>query len=95
MEITQKQIEIEAQNYLNSLDLPENADKQLIVDNFKNGMTWAMMLIKEEKQQWIMKAKEWLHDNAKNYIDYTEEGEIAFSENDMVINFKKDMVEQL
>ena len=39
------------------MDLPENADKQLILDNFKNGMAWAMMLIKEDKQQ-IMADKE-------------------------------------
>lgn len=63
MEMTQKQIEIEAQNYLNGLDLPENADKQLILENFKNGMTWMLMLIKEEKQQWIDKACEWLRHN--------------------------------
>ena len=53
--MTQEQIEIEVQNYLNGLDLPENADKQLILDNFKNGMAWAMMLIKEEKQQLMVK----------------------------------------
>jgi hypothetical protein len=41
---------------LNGLDLPENADKQLILDNFKNGMSWMLMYVKEEKQQWIDKA---------------------------------------
>ena len=54
--MTQEQIEIEAQNYLNGLDLPENADKQLIVDNFKNGMAWALLMFDKEKQQWIEKA---------------------------------------
>lgn len=56
MKMTQKQIEIEAQNYLNGLDLPENADRQLILDNFKNGMSWMLMYAKEEKQRWIDKA---------------------------------------
>ena len=51
--MTQKQIEIEAQNYLNGLDLPENADKQLILDNFKNGMFWMLMYVNEEKQKFI------------------------------------------
>ena len=79
--MTQKQIEIEAQNYLNSLDLPENTDKQLIVDNFKNGMAWALLMFDEEKQQLIEKACEWLrhnmigwdlgkyHEYAPNFID--------------------------
>lgn len=93
--MTQKQIEIEAQNYLNSLDLPENADKQLIVDNFKNGMAWALLMFDEEKQQWIMKAKEWLHDNAKDYISYTDNEEIAFNENGLVINFAKALENEL
>lgn len=61
--MTQKQIEIEAQNYLNSLDLPENADKQLIVDNFKNGMAWALLMFDEEKQKLIDEACEWLAKN--------------------------------
>lgn len=50
---------------------------------------------KEEKQQWIMKAKEWLHDNATDYISYTDKGEIAFNENGMVINFAKAMGNEL
>lgn len=65
MEMTQKQIEIEAQNYLSGLDLPENADKQLILDNFKNGMSWMLMYAKEEKQQWIDNACEWLFKNTR------------------------------
>lgn len=59
MEMTQKQIEIEAQNYLNGLDLPENADKQLILENFKNGMSWMLMYAKDEKQKLTDKAVEW------------------------------------
>ena len=65
--MTQKQIEIEAQNYLNGLDLTENADKQLIVDNFKNGMAWALLMFDEEKQQWIEKALKFLDDNFEYY----------------------------
>ena len=61
----------------------------------KIDLSIAMQMHEWTKQQMIEKACEWLHDNAKNYIDYTEEGEIAFSENDMVINFKKAMEEQL
>lgn len=72
--MTQKQIEIETQNYLKGLDLPENADKQLIVDNFKNGMAWALMLLKEEKQQWIEKAcklmQHWILEH--DYVDIME-----------------------
>ena len=87
MEMTQKQIEIEAQNYLNGLDLPENADKQLIVDNFKNGMAWAIMLIKEDKQRFIEWATEWL-DSVR--LDYYSENIKEFIE-----KFKKDAEEQL
>ena len=80
MKMTQEQIEIEAQNYLNGLDLPENADKQLILDNFKNGMAWAMMLIKEGKQQ-MMADKENITTNEnkakeiakRNAVDYDED----------------------
>lgn len=71
MELTQEQIEIEAQNYLNGLDLPENADKQLILDNFKNGMAWAMMLIKEDKQQ-VMADKKNTISNEEYAIELAE-----------------------
>lgn len=71
MEMTRKQIEIEAQNYLNGLDLPENADKQLILDNFKNGMTWMLMLIKEDKQQ-VMADKKNTISNEDKAIELAE-----------------------
>lgn len=48
--ITQERIKIEAENFLKGLDLPENADKQLIFDAFRNGMSWALMLLNEEAQ---------------------------------------------
>lgn len=71
MKMTQEQIEIESQNYLNSLDLPENADKQLILDNFKNGMAWAIMLLKEDKQQ-VMADKKNTISNEDKAIELAE-----------------------
>ena len=88
MEMTQKQIEIEAQNYLNSLDLPGNADKQLIVDNFKNGIAWALLMFNEEKQQLIDKACDVL---TKEFSDYFNRGTISGCEN--LHTFKKAMEE--
>ena len=74
MEMTQKQIEIEAQNYLNGLDLPKNADKQLILDNFKNGMSWMLMYVKEEKQQWIDKATQFINNKLQGkHIEWKDE----------------------
>jgi hypothetical protein len=89
--MTQKQIEIEAQNYLNGLDLPENADKQLILENFKNGMTWMLMLLKEDKQQWIEEATKWLKHNIYDYFYWIEmEGESEANIKDTLFDdFKK------
>jgi hypothetical protein len=63
--------------------------------HFTEGAEWANEQHAKEKQQWIEWAAEWLHNNVKNYIDYTEEGEIVFGENDMVIDFKKDVEKQI
>ena len=87
--MTQEQIEIETQNYLNGLYLPENADKQLIVDNFKNGMAWALLMFNEEKQQWIEKACEYL-----DSVDWCEAGDwIWISKKEFIDDFKKAMEE--
>lgn len=56
---------------------------------------WKDAQHKAEKQQWIMKAKEWLHDNTKDYISYTDNEEIAFNENGLVIDFAKALENEL
>lgn len=89
MKLTQEQIKIEAENFMKGLDLPQNADKQLIFDAFRNGMSMALMLVNEQQQQWIEKACEWLKENV--ITPYTDIEMVK----DILDNFKQAMEEKL